>query len=103
MHEGADTSGVTEMHSYDPHRAAKDIEVGDFYYHKKEYRAAASRYQGALEWKPNDAIATFRLAQAEEKLGEKADALQNYRQYLKILPDGDFAKDAKEAIERLSK
>jgi tetratricopeptide (TPR) repeat protein len=102
-HEGADISGVTEMHSYDPHRAMKDVEVGDFYFHKKDYRAAESRYQGALEWKPNDAIATFRLAQSEEKLGKKEEAIKNYQAYLKILPEGDFAKEAKDAIERLSK
>jgi tetratricopeptide (TPR) repeat protein len=102
-HEGADTSDVNEFHAYDPHRAAKDVEVGDFYFHKKDYRAAESRYQGALQWKPNDAIATFRLAQSEEKLGKKEEALNYYQQYLKILPDGDQAAEARKAIERLTK
>ena len=102
-HEGADTSGVTEMHRYDPHRAAKDVEVGDFYFHKKNYRAAESRYEGALNWKPNDAIATYRLAQTEEAMGKNTEAVKYYESYLKILPNGDFANDAKEAIARLTK
>lgn len=102
-HQGGDSSDVGEFHQWNPMRAMKDVEVGDFYFKKKNYRAAESRYAGALTWKPNDAIATFRLAQAEEKLGKKADALKGYRQYLKILPEGDYAADCQKAIERLTK
>jgi tetratricopeptide (TPR) repeat protein len=102
MHEGADVpSDVTEFHSYDPHKAAKNVEVGDFYFDKKNYRAAESRYEEALQWKPNDAIATFRLAVAEEKLGKKQDAVKNYEAYLKLLPQGEFAVQAKSGLERL--
>lgn len=102
-HEGADITGVTEFHAYDPHKAAKNIEVGDYYFKRKNYRAAESRYEEALQWKPNDAEATFRLAQSEEKLGKRDDALKNYQAYLKILPSGDFAAEAKSGIERLNK
>lgn len=103
-HEGADLpSDVTEFHSYDPHKAAKNVEVGDFYYKRANYKAAESRYSEALEWKPNDAVATFRLAQSEEKLGKKDDALKNYQAYLKILPEGEFAAEAKSGIDRLKK
>ena len=102
-HEGADVTGVTEFHSYDPHKAAKNVEVGDFYFKRGNYKAAESRYAEALDWKPNDAVATFRLAQSEEKLGKKEDALKNYQAYLKILPSGEFADEAKSAIERLGK
>lgn len=103
-HEGdADTSGVTEFQHWNPMRAMKDVEVGDFYFKKGNYRAAESRYEGALTWKPNDAIATFRLAKAEEKLGKKDDAVKYYQQYLKILPHGDFADDCKSAIARLTR
>lgn len=103
-HEGADMpSDVTEFHAYDPHKAAKNVEVGDFYFSRKNYRAAESRYAEALEWKPNDAIATFRLAQSQENLGKKDDAVKNYQGYLKILPAGEFAAEAKSSIERLKK
>ena len=39
---------VQEFHPYDPHRASKDIEVGDFYFKKKNYGAALERYREAL-------------------------------------------------------
>lgn len=102
-HEGADVTGVTEFHAYDPHKAAKNVEVGDYYFKRKNYRAAESRYEEALQWKPNDAAATFRLAQTEEKLGKKSDAVKNYQAYLKILPEGEFSIEAKSGIGRLQK
>jgi tetratricopeptide (TPR) repeat protein len=102
-HPGADASSdITEFHVYDPHKADKDVEVGDFYFKRKNYPAAISRYRGALKWKPNDAIATFRLAQALEKVGSLEDARANYQAYLKILPRGPFAEDAKKALQRLT-
>jgi tetratricopeptide (TPR) repeat protein len=96
-----DTSDTSEMHLWDPHKAMKNVEVGDYYYSQKNYRAAVSRYQEALQWKANDAIATFKLADAEEKLGNKDAARKNYLAYLKILPSGPKADDAKKALERL--
>jgi TolA-binding protein len=94
-------SDVQELQPWDPHKAAKDIEVGDFYYRKKNYRAAGSRYKEALTYKPNDAVANFRLAECEEKTGDTADAVTHYRAYLKILPEGPLAQDAQKALERL--
>lgn len=102
-HEGADVSGVTEFHAYDPHKAAKNVEVGNYYFKRKNYRAAESRFEEALEWKPNDAEATFRLAQTCDKLGKKNDAVKNYQAYLRILPSGDYAEEAKTALERLQR
>ena len=103
MNEGEDSadSDVQEMKPYDPHRAEKNVEVGDYLMRRKNYRAAESRYREALEYKPNDAIATFRLAVALEKMGEQDEARQRYQEYLKILPHGKLAADAKKALERL--
>ena len=94
-------SDADEMHPWDPHKAAKDIEVGDYYFKRKNYKAALERYKDALIYKPNDATANFRLAECEEKIGNSADATQHYEAYLKILPEGPFAADAKRALERL--
>lgn len=99
--EGAEVDDVQEFHPYDPHKAEKNVEVGDFYYKRGNYRAAASRYAEALQWKPRDAEATFKLAQALEKLGRLEEARENYRSYLKILPKGADAAQAQEAISRL--
>lgn len=94
---------VNEMHPWNPHRAMKNIEVGDYYFKQKNYKAALSRYQEALSYKPGDAEATFKIAASFDKLGEKDDARENYAAYLKILPNGKYAKDAERALARLPK
>jgi len=94
-------SDVEELHPWDPHKAAKDVEVGDFYFKRKNYRAARDRYKEALFYKPNDAVANFRLAECQEKMGNPAEAISHYQEYLKILPQGPFANDAQKALERL--
>lgn len=94
-------SGITEFHAWDPHKAAKSIEVGDFYYKRKNYKAAEERYREALRYKDNDAVATIRLAICLEKLGVLDDARSEYESYLKILPHGPEAEQAQKAIDRL--
>ena len=98
-----DSSNVNEMHAWDPHKAAKDIEVGDFYFKRKNYRAAESRYREALYYKNNDADATFRLAVCLERLNRPDDAVAEFQSYLRILPHGSKAEDAQKSIDRLSK
>ena len=94
--------GINELHAWDPHKAAKDVEVGDFYFKRKNYRAAEERYRDALRFKDNDAIATIRLAVCLEKLGVLDDARSEYESYLKILPHGPQAAEAQKAIDRLN-
>ena len=94
-------NGVSELHTWDPHRAAKSVEVGDFYFKRKNYRAAEERYREALRYKDNDAVATIRLAISLEKLGILDDARAEYESYLKILPHGPQSSEALKAISRL--
>ena len=92
---------VQEFHPFDPHRALKDIEVGDFYFKKKNYGAALDRYREALFYKPNDAIANFRMATALDKLARLDEAAEHYQEYLRIMPNGPQAEEAKKALEKL--
>lgn len=92
---------VSEFHPWNPHKAAKDIEVGDFYFKRKNYRAAEDRYREALQYKENDAVATIRLAACLEKLNQPDEALKEYQNYLKILPHGPQAEEARKATQRL--
>ena len=104
--EGADnpdTSGIQEFHPWNPLKATKDIEVGDFYFRRKNYKGALERYEDALYNKNGDAIAVSRLATCERKLGDQVAARKYYEQYLKILPEGPFAKEARSSLEKLTK
>src|SRR5215469_4232808 len=101
MLEDEGSGETAELLPWDPHKAAKDVEVGDFYFKKKNYIAAESRYREALHFKDNDALATYRLAVCLEKMDRGDEARAEYESYLKILPYGPEAADAKKAIERL--
>ena len=92
--------GISELHGWDPHKAAKNVEVGDFYFKRKNYHAAEERYREALRYKDNDAIATIRLAVCLEKLGIIDDARAEYESYLRILPHGPQASEAQKALAR---
>jgi len=92
---------VQEMHPWNPYRAMKDDEVGDYYFKRKSYKAALARYQDALIWKEKDAVANFRMAQCYEKLDQPDQAIPHYEEYLKILPDGPYAKEARKALQKL--
>jgi len=99
--EDVPAGDVQEMHPWNPYRAMKDDEVGDFYFKRKSYRAALARYQDALVWKEKDAVANFRMAQCYEKLDQPDQAIVHYQEYLKILPEGPFAKEAQKALQKL--
>src|SRR5258707_1054520 len=87
---------------WDPHKAAKDVEVGQYYLKLKNYRAALERFNHALTYKPNDAEAIFGLAVTQEKLDLLSLADQSYRKYLEILPNGPKSKDAQEGLKRVA-
>jgi tetratricopeptide (TPR) repeat protein len=103
-HPGADLdtpSDSGEFSQWNPMKAMKAVEVGDFYFKRENYPAAISRYREALEWKPRDAEATYKLGTALEKSGDLKGALEDYQEYLKILPKGPYADKADKGIERL--
>jgi tetratricopeptide (TPR) repeat protein len=100
----ADTSpdsDVQEFHPWDPHKAAKDVEVGDYYFKRKNYRAALDRYREALLYKNNDALANYRMAQCLEKLKQPEEARVHYEEYLKILPHGEYSTDSQKKLAQL--
>ena len=98
---GNGTSDVQEMHPWNPHKAMKNIEVGDYYLKRKNYRAALDRYREALLYKPNDALATYHMAECYEKLKDPGQAASHYEEYLKILPNGPLSVEARNSIARL--
>jgi hypothetical protein len=51
---------------------------------------------------PDTPVALVGLAQAQQKLGKKDEARQNYQAYLKLKPDGPDAEKVKKALAELS-
>jgi Tfp pilus assembly protein PilF len=99
--EPATPEDESVLKPWDPHKAAKDVEVGQWYLKLKNYRAALERFNSALTFKPDDAEAIYGLAFTQEKLDLLSPADQNYRKYLSVLPNGPKSKEAEEALKRI--
>jgi tetratricopeptide (TPR) repeat protein len=82
----------------------KSVEIGDFYFKRKRYAGALSRYKEAVQADPHFAPAYLGLGKVYERMGLKQKALEAYQRYLDELPSKKQADEATEvhrAIERL--
>jgi tetratricopeptide (TPR) repeat protein len=84
-----DASMKTEEFVLNPLQANKEINAGNFYFKKGNFRAAKARYARATKWNPGSSEAFLKLGEAEEKLHDKQAARAAYEKYL------DLAQDAK--------
>ena len=81
-----DETLVQREYSFNPLQAEKEVKIGNFYFKKGSYRAAASRFREATKWNENYAEAYFRLGEACEKLKDKEGAREAYQKFLKLEP-----------------
>src|ERR1700758_591734 len=95
-----DESLVPKKYSFNPLEAAKDVRIGNYYFKRGKYRAAAMRFEEATKWDGTSAEAYLRLGEAKEKQHDRKAAAQAYAKYLEIAPD---AKDSAEVKKRLDK
>jgi Predicted methyltransferase (contains TPR repeat) len=95
-----DVSLVPKEYSFNPLQASKDLRIGNYYFKKGNYRAAAHRFEEATKWDGTNAEAYLRLGEAQEKQRDRKAAAEAYAKYLEIAPD---AKDAPEVKKRLEK
>jgi tetratricopeptide (TPR) repeat protein len=88
--------------SYEKKRVAEDLEAGDAYMKRRNYRGAEFRYEDALQYEPENPEATFKLAESLQNLGRKAEACTQYTNYLNIEPSGAFSDRAKKGLQMLT-
>jgi len=86
---------------WDPLRAEKDMEVGQYYMRKGDVDAAIDRFQDATLAKPGYAIPFRYLGEAQEKKGLKRDAIKSYSRYLDLYPQAEDKARIEKKIEKL--
>ncbi len=94
-----DTSVTEKTYSFNPLQAQKELQTGNFYYHKGSYRAAEGRYKEATLWNNGYDEAWLRLGETEEKLRDKKAARAAYQKYLELASDQKDEKDQKKVEE----
>jgi tetratricopeptide (TPR) repeat protein len=95
------TKNAPDQPTWDPLRAEKDIEVGQFYMRKGDLDAAIDRFQDATTAKPGYAIPFRYLGEAQEKKGLKKDAIKSYQRYLDLYPHAEDGDKIRKKIKKL--
>jgi tetratricopeptide (TPR) repeat protein len=89
-----DTGAATNKeYAFNPIQAKKEIGIGDQYFKKGSYRAAAGRYSEATKWNSGDPEAWLKLGETEEKLKDSKAAKAAYGKYLEVADAKDKKTD----------
>jgi tetratricopeptide (TPR) repeat protein len=97
------TQNAPDQPAWDPVRAEKDIEVGQYYMRKGDVDAAIDRFQDATTAKPGYALPFRYLGEAQEKKGWKKQAIKSYQRYLDLFPHAEDGEKIRKKIEKLYK
>jgi tetratricopeptide (TPR) repeat protein len=97
------TQSAPDQPTWDPLRAEKDLEVGQFYMKKGDVDAAIDRFQDATIAKPGYAVPFRYLGEAQEKKGLKKQAIKSYQRYLDLYPHAEDGDKIRKKIDKLYK
>ena len=97
------TQNSADQPTWDPLRAEKDMEVGQYYMRKGDVDAAIDRFQDATLAKPGYAIPFRFLGEAQEKRGLKKQAIKSYQRYLDLYPHAEDRDKIQKKIDKLFK
>jgi len=95
------TKNAEDQPKWDPLRAEKDLEVGQYYMRIGKIDAAMDRFQDAIDAKPGYAVPFLHLGEAQEKKGMKRDAVKSYKRYLELYPHAEDKEKILKKIEKL--
>jgi len=95
------TKNAEDQPKWDPLRAEKDLEVGQYYMRIGKIDAAMDRFQDAIDAKPGYAVPFLYLGEAQERKGMKRDAVKSYKRYLELYPHAEDKEKIEKKIERL--
>jgi tetratricopeptide (TPR) repeat protein len=95
-----DEALIPKEYAFNPLQAEKELKVGNFYFKKGSYKAAAGRFREAVKWNPGFAEAWFRLGETEEKLKDKRAAEEAYRKFIELAPDDKRSETLKKILAR---
>jgi len=98
-----DEAEKPKEYSFNPLQAEKEVRVGNYYFHKGSYRAAAGRFREATKWNPAFAEAYVRLGEAEEKQRSWKAAEEAYDKFLELAADDKRAPEIRKKVEKLAK
>jgi tetratricopeptide (TPR) repeat protein len=79
----------------------EDVDVGNYYLQRKNWKAAQSRFADAFGRDSEDPDAVLGLAEAERHLELFKEAAEHYKLFLTYDPDGPHSKAARKALDEV--
>lgn len=99
--EGKTDPEANKPKDFNPLEAERNFRVGDFYFKRKNYGAAAQRYLEAIEYQPNLVKAYEALAKAYERKGETEKARRVYVDFIQRNPESPKASEFQSRLAKL--
>jgi tetratricopeptide (TPR) repeat protein len=96
-----DKEAIPEQYAFNPLKSTKEFQVGEFYFKKGDYKAAAGRFTEATKWNDGNADAWLRLGSAEEKMNDAKAAREAWEKYLKLASTGKNADEIRKKLGKL--
>ena len=96
-----DKAKIEKTYSFNPLQSKKEVSVGEFYFKKGDWNAAASRFREATKWNDGNADAWLRLGDAEEKMKDAGAVREGWEKYLQLAPQAKNAAEVRKRIEKL--
>ncbi len=82
-------------------KAAAHFKQGQAHFKADDFDRAIAEYQAAFDLSAEPSL-IFNIALCHTRANRPEQALQSYRRYLELAPDGDVAEEAREEIARLA-
>jgi tetratricopeptide (TPR) repeat protein len=87
---------------FDPLKAHKDIEIGNYYLKLGNFDAALDRFQEATTLQPGLAEPFRLLGRTYEKMHRPQKAVESYRRYLNVFPNAPDHEEIQKQIDKIS-
>jgi tetratricopeptide (TPR) repeat protein len=101
--EGKESADAPKAKEPNPMLAEQNVNIGNFYFKKKNYAAAIQRYLEAIEYQPNSIQAYEALTRAYEKNGEPLKAISAYKDFIEKNPDSPTSSEFRIRLAKLEK
>jgi tetratricopeptide (TPR) repeat protein len=95
-----DESLIPKEYSFNPLQAEKEVRIGNFYFTKGSYNAAANRFREAIKWNEGYAEAYYRLGEVCTKMKDASGARKAYEKFLELEPNTKRAAGVRKLLAR---
>jgi tetratricopeptide (TPR) repeat protein len=101
--EGTDAPKTEKAKEPNPKLSQQSINIGNFYYKRKNYPAAIQRYLEALEYQQDSVPAYEALVRVYEKTGDTAKAISTCKEFLQKYPASSKSSEFRNKCANLEK